>query len=160
MAQKLNYERWEECAIELGFARLPRQDEETNGQHIIWFEGQEFRVLNLDEMSLSLDASSTRGGGRQSQVPVALGIHGDGEAAPKSADKVTVIYGMNYGNEPMPPYIQFPTRAKDVTRYKLQTMLLMSLRQVEGKFGFPEPRYFDTGIGINEKGGMNKEAFR
>ena len=111
-------------------------------------------------MSLSLDASSTRGGGRQSQVPVAVGVLGDGEAAPKSSDKVTVIYGMNYGNEAMPPYIQFPTKAKDVARYKLQLKLLTSLRQVKGKFGYPEERYFDTYLGMNPKGGMDKEAFK
>ena len=110
-------------------------------------------------MSLSLDASSTRGGGRPSQVPVAMGILGEGEAAPKSSNKVTVIYGMNYGNEPLPPYIQFATKAKDVQRYKLQSKLLASLRQVKGKYGYPSERYFDTFFGMNPKGGMNKDAF-
>ena len=111
-------------------------------------------------MSLSLDASSTRGGGRQSQVPVANGVHGDGVAAPKSGDKVTVICGMNFGNEAMPPYIQFPTRATNQEPYRLKCQLLASLRQVKVKFGYPGKRYFDTGFGMNAKGGMTKEAFR
>ena len=160
LTQKLNYERWEEMAVELDFARKPLEGEETNGQHIIWHEGQERRVINLDEMALSLDASSTRGGGRQSQVPIAIGVNGDGESAPKSSDKVTVIYGMNFANEPLPPYIQFPTAAKTTERYKLQSTMLASLRQVKGKFGYPAERYFDTGFGMNPKGRMNTESFR
>ena len=147
-------------AVEIDFAREPLEGEETNGQHIIWHEGQERRVINLDEMALSLDASSTRGGGRQSQVPIAIGVNGDGELAPKSSDKVTVIYGMNFANEPLPPYIQFPTAAKTTEHYKLQSTMLTSLRQVKGKFGYPAERYFDTGFGMNPKGGMNTEAFR
>ena len=145
--------------VDLGFARLPIEGEDVNGQHIVWHKGQEFRVLNLDEMSLSLDASSTCGGGRPSHVPGTVGVQGDGIAAPKCNDKVTVIFGMNFGNEAMPPYIQFPTTAKAVERYKLHTKLLASLRQVKGKLGYPQERYFDTGFGMNTKGGMNKESF-
>ena len=158
-AQKLNYERWEECAVELGFARYPRVGEDTEGKFIVWKEGQSSRVINLDEMSLSLDASSTRGAGRPASVPMAIGVHGEGDPAPKSSDKCTVIFGMNFDNEPMPPYIQFPTKAKDPRRYKLHASLMESLKQVQGRFGFPVSRWFDTGFGMNPKGGMDKEGF-
>ena len=158
-AQTLNYERWEECAVELGFARHPREGEEADGKFIVWHDGQERRVINLDEMSLSLDASTTRAGGRPGSVPMAIGIHGDGDPSRKSSDKCTVIFGMNFASEPMPPYIQFPTRAKDSSRYKIQVALLESLRQVKGKFGYSADRWFDTGIGMNAKGGMDKASF-
>ena len=158
-AQKLNYERWEECAVELGFARLPRHEEDTGGQHIVWFEDQPRRVLNLDEMSLSLDCSSTRGAGRPASVPMAIGVHGDGDPSPKSSDKCTVIFGMNFASEAMPPHIQFPTKATDSSRFKLHAAPLVSLRQVQGRFGYPQSRWFDTGFGMNKKGGMNKSAF-
>jgi hypothetical protein len=158
-AQKLNYQRWEETAVELGFARLPREGEDTNGEFIVWREGQCRRVINLDEMSLSLDSSSTRAGGRPASVPTAIGVHGDGDPAAKSGDKCTIIFGMNFASEAMPPFIQFPTKAKETSRYKLHSSLLASLRQVKGRFGYAGDRYFDTGIGMNPKGGMDKKSF-
>lgn len=131
-AQKLNYERWEECVVELGFARYPRDDEDTGNEFIVWHEEQERRVINLDEMSLSLDSSSTRGGGRPAAVPMAIGIHGDGDPAPKSSDKCTVIFGMNFASEAMPPYIQFSTKATHTSRCKLHAAPLDSLQQIQG----------------------------
>jgi hypothetical protein len=151
-SQKKNYERWEQAAVELGFARLPFDNEETHGQHIIWFEGQERNVINFDEMSFSLDASTTQGGGRPSQVPNTLGVHGSGEAAPKSDAKITAIFGMNFADEAMPPYLVFPTKAKTEDRYKLKAQMLTGLRQVNAQFGYNQPRYFDVGFGMNPKG--------
>jgi hypothetical protein len=151
-AQKLNYERFEEAAVELGFARYPESGEDADGQYIIWREGQQRRVINLDEMSISLDASTTRGGGRPSQVPDAVGVQGSGQAAPKSDAKVTGIFGMNFADEALPPYFQFPTKATSQSRYKLKAQLLLGFRQIEGRFGFSQSRYFDCGFGVNPKG--------
>lgn len=158
--QKKNYERWEETAVELGFARYPRDGEDSNGQFIIWHEGQEHRVLNFDEMSLDLDISSTQAGGRPSNVPAANGVAGEGEAAQKSSEKVTCIFGMTFAGDPLPPYFQFPTKATDPDRYKLQCKLLASFPQIKGKFGYPVERYFDVDFGMNPKGGMTKETLR
>ena len=158
-AQKLNYERWEECLADLGFARHPREGEDTGGEFIVWHDGQQKRAINLDEMSLSLDSSSTRGAGRPAAVPMAIGVHGDGDPAPKSSDKCTAIFGMNFDSEAMPPCVQFPTRAKDLKRCKLHCGLLESLRQVQGRFGYSASRWHDTGFGMNPKGGMGKASF-
>lgn len=144
--------------VELGFARWPHDDEETNGQSIIYHEGQEQHIINLDEMALFLDGS-TKGGGRPSQVPSANGVHTEGQSSQKSSDKITCVFGMNFAYEALPPYLWFPTKAKDVKRYKLQSKLIPSFRQVKGLFGYPVERYFDTGFAVNRKGGMNKAAF-
>jgi hypothetical protein len=160
-AQKLNFERWEEAAVQLGFARLLFDDEETNGEHIVWFEGQAKNVLNFDELSFSLDASTTRGGGRPSQVPDTIGVQGSGEAAPKSDAKVTVVFGMNFNDEAMPPYLMFPTKATKETRYKLKAELLTGLRQVKAQFGYDSECHFDVEFGMNPKGTLlSSSAFR
>ena len=51
-------------------------------------------------------------------------------------------------------------KSKGCCTLQLQSKLLTSLRQVKGKFGYPEERYFDTYLGMNPKGGMDKEAFK
>jgi hypothetical protein len=138
--------------VQLGFARLPYDEEDTHGEHIVWLEGQERNVINFDELSFSLDASTTQGGGRPSQVPDNVGVQGSDEAAPKSDAKVTVIFGMNFADEAMPPYLMFPTKAKTEDRYKLKARMLTGLCQVKAQFGYNTYRYFDVGFGMNAKG--------
>jgi hypothetical protein len=153
-AQEKNYQRWEETLVDLGFAREATDFERSTGKYVIFLQGQESRIVNLDEMSISLDASSTQGGGRPSQVPEANGVQGSGEAAPKSSNKVTGIFGMNFADEVLPAYLQFPTKAKTEDRYRLKAQILSGFRQVKGRFGYPEGRYhwFDVGFGMNPKG--------
>lgn len=38
--QKLNYKRWEETAVDYGFARRHQEGDADNGESIIWYEGQ------------------------------------------------------------------------------------------------------------------------
>jgi hypothetical protein len=149
--QKLNFERWEETVIEYSFAREKRVDDADNGEHIVWFEGQHCRVLQLDEMALFLDAS-LRGGGRPSHVPTSATVPESGASAPKGGKKVTVIHGINFAGEALPPYIQFPTDATNVGNYKLKKQLLPALPQVKARYGYSKVRSFDVGFGMNPKG--------
>ena len=67
-----------------------------------------------------------------------------GTASAKSSLKVTVLFGANYKNEPIPPLIVFPTAAKSP---KIELKLLQSLHQIRGKFGYSEQRVFNPVIG-------------
>ena len=125
-SQLLNYERWEETAVELGFARTRVESDPDNGESIIWLPGQARRVCNLDEMALFADAT-IQGGGRPSDIPSATMLPNTSTTAPKGARKVTVIHGINMAGEVMPPYIQFPTDSKDPSKYKLKSSMLLPI---------------------------------
>lgn len=116
------------------------------------------RVLQLDEMGLFLDAS-LRGDGRPSHVPTSKAVPESGSAAPKGGKKVTVIHGINFAGEALPPYIQFPTDATKAENYKLKAQILASLPQVWARYGYSKRRAFDVGFGMNPKGGMAKDSF-
>ena len=75
-----------------------------------------------------------------------------GASAPKGGKKVTVIHGINFAGEALPPYIQFPTDATNVDNYKLKKQLLPTLPQVKARYGYSKVRSFDVGFGMNPKG--------
>jgi hypothetical protein len=92
------------------------------------------QVIQLDEMALNLD-TSIQGGGRPSHVPTTSAVPDSGESAPKGGKKVTVIHGINFAGEALPPYIQFPTDAKKVENYKMRPEALQNFPQICGCFG-------------------------
>jgi hypothetical protein len=61
---------------------------------------------------------------------------------------------MNFADEVLPAYLQFPTKAKTEDRYRLKAQILSGFRQVKGRSGYPEGCYhwFDVGFGMNPKG--------
>jgi predicted metalloendopeptidase len=55
--QNQNHEKFEDACVELGFARLPVDDEEEQERerHVVFFDGQLSRTLGYDESNLSFD---------------------------------------------------------------------------------------------------------
>jgi hypothetical protein len=109
-------------------------------------------------MGLSLDIANTRSGRRPSHVPAAISVPDSGQSAPKGGDKCTVIHGINMADEVLPPYVQFPSRAKE-ENYKLKAKTLTSFNQIKGQYGFGVQRFCDVGFGMNQKGGMTAKVF-
>ncbi|CAB9505420.1 hypothetical protein SEMRO_230_G093370.1 [Seminavis robusta] len=133
-AQLKHYMNWEETSVELGFARelLPTESPEDNG-YIVWKEEALHRVLQFDEMNIALDGTDDSIGGRQSRIPTSKGMGNAGKAAEKSGASMTLMFGMNFANEALPPLFIFPTKSKDPTNYKHRVDFAASLPQIEAR---------------------------
>jgi hypothetical protein len=157
--QKKNYVNWEKECIDLDFARLPVDDREQDKEgYIVFHDGQEARIANFDEMALELSAADATAGGRPAVTPTLDSIPEAGTAAGKSCQKCTVTFGV-IGNEPMPPLIIFPSKAKTDEDMKLSAKILPSFQQVEGQYGFSRKYPHDCTVALSSKGGMNAKIF-
>jgi hypothetical protein len=77
--QRRHYERWEEICVELGFARKPIDENEKKEKgHVVFFDGQESRIANFDEMKLALDGTDENAGGLPSATPITNMINESG----------------------------------------------------------------------------------
>ena len=59
------FNTWEGVLIELGFSRLKREGEDCKGS-VVFFVGQKYRIINLDETDGALDNTCGKRGGRPS----------------------------------------------------------------------------------------------
>jgi hypothetical protein len=92
------YDNWERDLVNLGFAY---RDE--SGNAIIPPE-QLARILNIDETSISLDASTTQKGGRPEAVFYSPSLPNLGNQTIKSSVSTTMITGSTAAGEPIPPH--------------------------------------------------------
>ena len=53
------FNKWEEVLIELGFAQLKREGEDFEGS-VVFFDGQKYIIINLDETDGALDKMWTK----------------------------------------------------------------------------------------------------
>ncbi|CAB9523296.1 unknown protein [Seminavis robusta] len=157
-AQQKHYINWEQTAVELGFARqlLPTELTEDVG-YIVWKEEALHRVLQFDEMNIALDGTDDSIGGRQSRIPTSKGMGNAGKAAEKSGASMTLMFGMSFANEALPPLFIFPTKSKDPSNYKHRVDFAASLPQLEAQYGFNRLRRHNVPFAMNPKGGMTKE---
>ena len=157
--QLSNHENWEDECVRLGFARRPSDDRERDEKgHIVFFEGQEKRFCNLDEMPFALDGAEATAGGRPAVTPSIDMVAEAGQTSDKSSQKCTLVFGI-IGDEPMPPLFIFPSSAKTMERMKIDTKKLLSFQQVHGQYGFDSKMYHDTTVAMSGKGGMNAVIF-
>jgi len=140
--QLMNYQKWEEACVRLGFARIPKDDTEKSEKgHIVFLEGQENRYLQFDEMALFLDGA-TPTADRKGTTPTFGEIPDAGNAASKSSKKVTLLLGIA-GDELLPPFIIVSSSAKEGNR-KLDAKMFPAFRQVVGAYGFQCEYYYDN----------------
>ncbi|CAB9513798.1 unknown protein [Seminavis robusta] len=159
-SQLLHYKKWEEEAVRLGFARPLNQDESSEEVgFIVWDEQRLSHVLQFDEMNVALDGADSSIGGRESKVPTAtgIGLADAGTAAEKSGAKMTIMFGLNFAGEALPPLLLFPSHAKNPANYKLKADFAKCLPQVEAIYGFDKPRAHNIPFAMNPKGSMTKE---
>ena len=97
---KLWFENWARDLVELGFAT-------EHAGEIDISEEQLARILNLDEMCLSLDGSNGARGGRPEVVFFDPRLPQTGKPTSKTGVTTTMITGSNAIGEALPPHFQF-----------------------------------------------------
>ena len=149
--QQMNYIKWEEVCVKMGFARPAIDEAEVKEKgHVVFFEGQVERYMNVDECALFLDGTVEKQAGRPSSTPSAAGIAETGEAKSKSAKKVTVQFGIA-GNEALPFHIIVPSSAKEGNR-KLDARMFPAFKEVEGKYGLCQVYHHGCFFSCNTSG--------
>ncbi|CAB9531097.1 unknown protein [Seminavis robusta] len=158
--QLRHYENWEKHAVDLGFARELTADERPNEDgYIVWHKKRLSHVLQFDEMNLALEGTDATIGGRESLIPsvTRAGIKDGGQAAEKNGASMTIMFGVNFAGEVLPPLFIFPTGATDKKNYKLKADFAATLPQLKATYGFNTERYHNVPFAVNPKGGMTKE---
>jgi hypothetical protein len=82
-----------------------------------------------------------------------------GRATTKSALTTTMITGSNAAGDPIPPHLQYQTKAKSTEQMKLHYDMAEHMPRVRGQFGCDGVRSWPVTFGSNEKGGMDEEEF-
>ncbi len=82
-----------------------------------------------------------------------------GKGTSKSALTTTMITGCNAAGDPIPPHLQFQSKAKTKEKMKLQYNVAEHMPCVIGQFGCEEVCSWLVTFGANEKGGMDSEEF-
>ena len=143
--QKKHYINWETFLIEQGFGRAPTNDKEQEEHgHIVFFDGQKERILHIDEMGFMFDGAKNGIGGRPGTVFFDAELAYGGQPVQKSSDRVTILVAANYGNEVLPLLLVIPSFAKQP---HISKDLMMNLRQIFGKYGYPNVRGFNCHVG-------------
>lgn len=158
-SQLKHCENWEHTAVRLGFARELTKDEDPSEiGHVVWKKERLAHVLQFDEVNLCLDGTDESIGGRQSRIPTARhDVADSGQAAEKSGAKMTIVFGINFAGEALPPLLTFPSKAKDPANHRTKADLAQHPPQLFAQCGFDQPKCHNVPFAMNAKGGMNKE---
>jgi hypothetical protein len=73
------------------------------------------------------------------------------EGAQKSSYSCSIMFGVTYANEALPPLIILPSTAEYP---RVREELVKRLHQIEGRFGHDKRKYFDCMIATSPKGSM------
>ena len=110
------FDTLKEFLISHGFDRLSTEQEmKETGRAISFFEGQLYRIINLDESEISTDGTSKIAGGR----PATTYIYTDSslpkgvEATNKSVYIATFIGGSSVAGSPLPPHFQLKSTDRE-----------------------------------------------
>jgi hypothetical protein len=159
--QWLHYQACEKAFVERGFARPPYDEKERAEKgHVVFFEGQENRYVNGDEMRLTLDGSSEQPGGRPAMTHTAGSIPEGGKSDQTPEDSCTLFMGI-IGDEPMPFLVIWPSRASTAESHgRINIKTLGSFHQVKAKYGYKEENYHDCVFAVSQKGSMTNDILQ
>ena len=62
--------------------------------------------------------------------------------------------------EPLCPHFQFPTKAKNKDKMKIECEMLENMKCIKGQFGFVTQREWGCTYSLNDRGGMNYDEFK
>lgn len=157
--QNLNvwFDMWRDFVVDKGFARLATDDEKNGGLDVVFHNGQDRRVINIDETDLSLDRTDGKATGRRPAVRNDRTLPTGNEVKNKSSDRATLLTGSNAAGEPIPPHVQFKSSAQAANQ-RVDISGWTHMRYVKGRFGYDQLQRFLPTVAMNEKGGMNAEA--
>jgi hypothetical protein len=154
---KRNHINWEKAVVEKGFAQLPDNDQERNEKgHVVFYDDKFRRIVNLDEMKLSLSGTEDTGmnGGRPSVSKTTTAIQESGKAVDSTSACCTLVAGI-VGYEAMPPLFIFPSKSK-ASFTKVQAKSVASFKQVLGQYGYTKTMAHNCSIAKSEKGSMTQ----
>jgi hypothetical protein len=153
--ERRHYERWEEACVRLGFARMPIDEHEKQEKgYVVFYDGQEHRIANFDEMKLALDGTDENAGGRPSATPITNIVNESGKPAQKTAKSLTLMLGI-IGNEPTPPLAIHSSQSGYIAPQNIA-----SFHEIEAQYGLSTRRHFLPSFASSPKGGMNNNIFR
>jgi hypothetical protein len=144
-----------EIVVRLGFARKRTKDELQDSPEVIFFPGQEDRIINFDASPVSIDNTSGEKGGRPPTTFSSTSLPAGATPANKTGYACTFIGGSTAAETPLPPHLQLKTAAKTADREQLNIAVLQHIKRVRGEFGHPKERLWGVTFGMNEKGGMD-----
>jgi hypothetical protein len=98
-------------------------------------EEQLRNIINFDKTCLSLDGSTQNHGGQPEAILYDPRFPQVGKATSKSSLNTTMITGSNAAGDPIPPYLQFQSKAKTKEAMKLQYNVTEHKPRVLGQFG-------------------------
>ena len=101
-------------------------------------------MIHIDEMGFSYDGSKNGVGGRIATYFSNPFVPEAGVAVAKSSIKISVLFGATYANNPIPPMIIIPSKAKNP---KIEKELLIHMHQIKGKCGYNDEKAFNCVIG-------------
>jgi hypothetical protein len=148
---ELWFKSWEKTLLDLG---LLEQDE--SGKLNIP-KAQLRNILNFDKTCLSLDGSSINRGGRPAAYYHDPRLPQVGISTSKMSQTITMIIGSNSWGEALPPHFQFMFSAKTDEGKQVWNDCIRYMQRTIGNFGLGEEKSLPVSIGMNEKGGMDKE---
>ena len=157
--QLKHHRAWEKMVVEQGFARLPFNEEEKKEKgYVVFYEGQERRFANFDEIKIKLKGNDEQAGGRPPMSHSAKGLPESGFGADTTAIACTLGMGV-IGNEPMPPIVIFPTGSKKEQNYKLNPKEVSSFHEIWCQYGYQRKYAFECSFAVSPKGSMTNDIF-
>jgi hypothetical protein len=136
--------------VELGFAY---HDMITNKVCIP--DKQLTNIVNFDEACLSLDESIQNRGGQPEVILYDPRFPPVGKGTSKSSLTSTMITSSNAAGHPIPPHLQFQSKAK-AKEAIIQYDPMDHMPRAQGQFGCAKVRLWPVTFGANEKRGMDR----
>ena len=124
------FDNWEYDLVELGFAYY---NPITNKVCIP--KEQLINILNFDETCMSLDRSTQNHGSQPELILCDPRFPQVGKAASKSSLTSTMITNSNAAGDPIPPHLQFQSKAMTKETMKLQYDVMDHMPCERGQFG-------------------------
>ncbi len=146
------FDYWARNLVKLGFAY---HNSITN--KICIPKEQLTNIVNFNETCLSLDGRMQNCGGQPEVILHDPRFPQVGQATSKSSLTTTMITGNNVSGDPIPPHLQFQSKAKTKEAMKLQYDVTDHMPYVHGQFGCDEVHFWPVKFGTNEKGEMDNE---
>jgi hypothetical protein len=147
--QENQYSAWEYVLTNFGFGRWPDVLSGEKGTHgnVVFYDDQERRVVQFDELGFSLDGSKNGKGGRPTATPTNPLLPEAGKPVNKSSSKTSWMFGCNFADEALPPMVVLASSAETPM---VKAHFLRNMHEVRGKFGYPRERGFPCSFATSE----------
>ena len=147
------FDSWETFLVDFGFAHY-----NVNGG-LVFKDGALSQILNMDKTCILFDKSNGNQGGRPTVTYYDKRFPHLGKGTSKTSLTTMMISGSNASGEPMIPHFQFQTSAKTDKAKAIRIECLRYMLDVKATLGHKEEQSFLVSVGMNHKGGIDKDEF-